>query len=116
MIAEIKGRACLKLPILLGLIIWTFVHVLIDVIGNFLIYDKKYYTVMKSIWHFFMYLFMTYVVYKNYIMIKPELIDSNLLNSLKFSNTFQLVFKFLFKFLNSLMIIDVFAYSIISLI
>ena len=59
---------------------------------------------------------MTFVVITNYIMMKPELIDSNLLESLKFSTTYRRVFKFLFNFLNILIIISVFCFSLISLI
>lgn len=108
LVDKIKNRICLKYLILLIFIIWTIGHILIEI--------QTIDTQINSIWHFFMYQFMTWVFIQNYIIMKPELIDSNLLESLKFSSTYRKAFKFLFNFLNILIIISVFANSIISLI
>jgi len=104
----IKYRDRLKPKILLGFIIWSIGHIVIDLVMNDILY--------KSIWHFFIYIFMTWVVIKNYQMMKSEFIDSNLLESLKFSLTYQKVYKLIFNLQNIFLIIIVISYSLISLI
>ena len=59
---------------------------------------------------------MTWVVMKNYQMMKSEFIDSNLLESLNFSSTYQKVYKLIFNLENIFLIIIVISYSLISLI